>query len=67
MAAKRGRTISSFGQAFTPLSVSGGRPAIVGTVALTLQPRSRALTLRSRTLDLALSARSMALTLRDTR
>lgn len=65
MAAKRGRGIGSFGQAFTPLGVSGGYRVFVGIVALTLRPRSTSLTLADRATDLALAGRAVGLTLPD--
>jgi hypothetical protein len=34
MPAVRGRTLGSFGQAFTPLAISGGVPAVVAAIEL---------------------------------
>jgi len=64
MPAGRGRTITTFGQAFTPLGVSHGLAFIfAGIVDLYLADRTLDLALDSRSLDLKLTARTLDLEL----
>ena len=62
MTAKRGRTISTFGQAFTPIGITGSA-AVIALIALILKDRSLDLTLRPRSVALTVEARTTTLTL----